>query len=131
LQFRGGRSPSNELEVEEVLKKIGIATLVLAGALAFAAPKAHAGVHFGIGVGVAPVVPAVPAVPAYPYAYPYGYAYGYPYPAYAPYAYPYVGPSVGFGLGFGGYGQHWAPGYRSFGHAEGFHGGGFRGGHRR
>jgi hypothetical protein len=119
---------SNQLEVKKMLKKIGIGTLVLAGALAFAAPKAHAGVHFGIGVGVAPVVPAVPAVPAYPYAYPYGYAYGYPYPAYG---YPYVGPSVGFGLGFGGYGYHGAPAYHSVGHASGFHEGGFRGGHRR
>lgn len=116
-----------------MLKKIGIATLVLAGALAFAAPKAHAGVHFGIGVGVAPVVPAVPAVPASPgpYAYPYGYDYGYPYPAYGPYAYPYVGPSVGFGFGFGGHDYHSVPAYRNFGHAGGFHEGGSHWGHRR
>jgi hypothetical protein len=112
-----------------MLKKIGIATLALAGVLAFAAPKANAAVRFGIGLGVAPVVPAVPVAPAVP-AYPYAYPYGYDYVPYG-YAYPYVGPSIGLGFGSGGYVGH-GPVYRGgFGHeVRGFHGGGFHGGRR-
>ena len=35
-----------------MLKKVGLATLALAGMLAFASPKANAAVRFGVGVGV-------------------------------------------------------------------------------
>jgi hypothetical protein len=117
-----------------MLKKVGLATLALAGLLAFVTPKAEAGVRFGIGVGVAPtapVVPAVPVAPAPPYADPYAYpyAYDYPYPTYGTYAYPYVAPSLGFGFGWGGHAYQAAPVYRG-GVEHGFHGGGFHGGRR-
>ena len=75
-----------------MLKKVGLATLALAGLMSFASPKADAAVRFRIGVGVPPY--------SYPYAYPYGYPYGYPYPAYGPYTYSYpnAGPSIGLGF---------------------------------
>jgi hypothetical protein len=78
-----------------MFKKIGLATVALAGLMAFAAPrKADAAVRFGIGFG-APVY-AYPVAPAYPYPY-----YGYP-------AYAYPGYAVGFGWGshWGGHGFH-------------------------
>jgi hypothetical protein len=87
-----------------MLKKIGIATLALAGVMAFATPrKADAAVQFGVGFG-APVY----AYPAYPYPY-----YAYPAPVYG---YPgYVTPGVGIGIGWGGgWGGHWGD--------HGFHG---------
>jgi hypothetical protein len=82
-----------------MFKKIGLATLAVAGVMAFATPRrADAAVRFGVGFGV----PAYtyPVAPAYPYSY-YGYpAYGYPAPGYG---YPaYVGPGVGIGFGWGG-----------------------------
>ena len=53
-----------------MLKKVGLATLALAGLMAFAVPKVDAAVRFGIGVGV-------PAY-TYPYVNPYVYPDGYP-----------------------------------------------------
>jgi hypothetical protein len=73
------------LEDGKMLKKLGIATLVLGGILAVA-PKANARVYFGVG----------PPVYSYPYAYPYGYY---------PYGTPYWGPSYGFGWGGGWHGH--------------------------
>ncbi len=81
-----------------MFKKIGLATLAVAGVMAFAAPrKADAAVRFGIGFG-APGY-AYPVAPAYPYPY-----YGSPYYGYPAYGYPGVG--IGFGWG-GGWGGHW------------------------
>jgi len=103
LQAEPGGRASILMEVE-MIKRIGLATLALAGVMAFAAPqKANAAVRFGIGFG-APVY----TYPVYPYPY-----YGYPGPVYA---YPgYMGPGfgIGFGLG-GGWGGHWG--------GHGFHG---------
>ena len=73
-----------------MLKKLGIATLVLGGILAVA-PKANARVYFGVG----------PPVYSYPYAYPYGYPYAYP----PYYGYGWAGPAWG-GYGWGWHGGH-------------------------
>jgi hypothetical protein len=76
-----------------MLKKLGIATVVLGGILAVA-PKANARVYFWVGPPV--------------YSYPYPYSYGYPY-AYPPYyGYGWAGPAWrGYGWGWhGGYGWH-------------------------
>ncbi|MBV8907011.1 MAG: hypothetical protein JOZ22_25505 [Acidobacteriia bacterium] len=115
-----------------MVKKIGIASLALAGVLVLGSAKANAAVRFGIGVGVAPAVPVAPvapAVPVNPYAYPYADpAYVAPYT----YAYPYVGPSIDFGFGYGGWhGYHAGPIYRGGEHFDrGFHGGFHREGRR-
>ncbi len=71
-----------------MLKRIGLATLFLAGAIGFATPKpAQARPHVYIGVN--------------PYVEPYYYGYGYPDPyLYGPYYSPYV-----YGWGWGGH--HW------------------------
>jgi hypothetical protein len=112
-----------------MLKKIGFATLALAGLMVLASPKSDAAVRFGIEVGV-------PAY-SYPYAYPHVYPNAYPYPVYGSYAhgYPYVGPSIGLGFGYGawgraGHGFHGGSVYRGGSHvSEGFHGGFHAGGH--
>src|SRR5947207_11573100 len=77
-----------------MLKKIGLSGLLLAGLMAFAAPRpAQAEVHFGVYVGV----PAYSS-PSYggygydPYASSYGYDYGYPAPVYQYRAPAYVTP---------------------------------------
>src|SRR5579883_631628 len=76
-----------------MLKKIGLATLFLAGAIGFATPKpAQARPHVYVGVT--------------PYVEPYYYGFGYPDPyLYGPYYTPYYSPYV-YGFGWGG-GHHW------------------------
>ena len=118
-----------------MLKKLGIPVVALADLLSFGVPKkAEAGVHFGIGIGVAPPYSYYDpyyAAPYSPYVYPYGEAYAGP--AYVePYTYvtPYsYGGYWGRGWHDRGRGERFDRG-RGFGH---FHGGGehFRGGHRR
>src|SRR3954471_14826804 len=75
-----------------MFKRIGLSMALLAGMLAFAAPrKANAEVHFGVYVGAPAPVYSYPAYPAYGYD-PYYAApvYSYPAPAYvAPYSYGY------------------------------------------
>ena len=82
-----------------MFKRIGISLALLAGLVAFAAPKpADAKVHIGVYLGARPVYTA-PAYPAYgynsyvdpyatPYVDPYVDPYAYPAPVYvAPYSY--------------------------------------------
>lgn len=110
-----------------MLKRGGMATLALAGMLAFAAAapqKANAAVHIGVVLG-APVY-SYPATP-----YPYGYAYPYGYPTYS---YPYVSPGYGYGTGFGTVGGYWGGGHWDRGHWDHEHrdgGHGFHGHDRR
>lgn len=87
-----------------MLKRLGVATIALAGLLGLAAPKkADAKVHFGVYLGG----------PAYTYPYAYGPSYGYPY-----YGYPYYyGSSYGYGLSIGGWGHD----HHDF-HGREFHG---------
>lgn len=83
-----------------MLKRIGLSMALLAGLVAFAAPRqAKAETRFGIYVGSGPQVYAPAPAPVYnydPYAYSNGYydypapVYSYPAPAYvAPYSYGY------------------------------------------
>ena len=118
-----------------MLKKMGLSVMLLAGLLAFAAPrKADAAVRFGVYLGApAYSYPAYPA-PAYPDYYDYpAPAYAYP----APYAYQapaYVAP-YGYGYGYGhgrefrGYERPAFRGYER--HERHERNEGFRGGHRR
>jgi hypothetical protein len=78
-----------------MLKKLGIATLVLGGILAVAPPKANARFYFGVG----------PPVYSYPYAYPYAYPYSYQYGYHPYYGYGWGGPAWG-GYGWGWHGWH-------------------------
>jgi len=79
-----------------MFKRIGISMALLAGVLAFAAPKqADAKVHIGVYLGAPAPVYTAPAYPAYgynsyvdPYATPYVDPYAYPAPVYvSPYSY--------------------------------------------
>jgi hypothetical protein len=88
-----------------MLKRIGLSVMLLAGVLAFAAPRrADAAVRFGIYLGAPAPVYAAPAYPAYP-------AYNYnPYPDYyaAPPVYDYPAPVYVAPYSYGGYyGNHW------------------------
>jgi hypothetical protein len=113
-----------------MLKKLGLSAIALLGILLIApAQQAKAGVHFGIGVGVAPAVPyygyAAPPAPDPYYSAPYDpYAYGYN----TPYVAPYVTPSYVYPYSYGGYyGGGWGRGY---GHDyRGAYRGGWGGGH--
>lgn len=104
--------------MKQLLKKLGIPALALGGMLALTAPTpADAAVHFGIGVGVAPVYPSY----VYPYTSPYYNPYYEPY-AY-PYTYGYAYPEFYWGGGWGGHhygGNHF--------HGNEFHGHALRGG---
>jgi hypothetical protein len=117
------------VEVEKMLKKIGIPALALLAMLVLASPPpAAAEVHFGVFVG--PPAPAYPVYPGYYNApvYPYPYvAPGYAYPGYA---YP------AYGYGYYGYGRGWRDHDRhyDYGHLRGdYRGHSFRGNesHRR
>jgi hypothetical protein len=95
-----------------MLKKIGLPLMLMAGMLAFAAPRqAEAKIRFGISIG-APIY--MPPAPPYPYGYSYPYpgfssdyyaapTYAYPYGYSAPYVEPYYG---GFSFGFHGRRDH-------------------------
>ena len=91
-----------------MLKRIGLSVMLLAGAMAFAAPRqADAAVRFGVTVGGPAYTYPAPAYPAYGYD-PYGDYYNapapvYPYPAPAP---VYVAPYAYYGNG-GYYGNGW------------------------
>jgi len=119
------------VEVEEMLKKIGLPVVALGGMLAFAAPKqAGAQVRFGVSVGAPVYGPAYAApAPVSPYNYPgynsYDPYYAPPYPTYVAPAPVYVGPSIGFGFGYGGH-SYRRPVIVNRGYSYG-HGGGYRG----
>jgi hypothetical protein len=74
-----------------MLKKLGIATMALAGMTLLGRFKADARVHVGFGIGVGPPFYAAPYYYYDPYFYPYRYA--------DPYLYPYGGIYYG--------GHHW------------------------
>jgi hypothetical protein len=75
-----------------MFKRIGISMALLAGLVAFAAPKqAEAKVHIGVYLGAPAPVYTAPAYPAYgydSYVDPYATPYVYPAPVYvSPYSY--------------------------------------------
>jgi hypothetical protein len=105
-----------------MLKKFGFLAILLAAIMfVIPAPQAQAGVHFGIGIGVAPTYPAYPA---YPYAYGYPNYYG------APYAPGYVAPYYGYNNYYFGWGGHYRHD-RDDWHDHDRGRAGFRGGHER
>jgi hypothetical protein len=91
-----------------MVKRIGLSVALLAGLVAFAAPRqANAETHFGVYIGTAPRVYTAPA-PVYgydPYAAPYVDPYydNYAAPVYSYPAPVYVAPSYGYGY----YGHGW------------------------